>query len=467
MTESENEFDQYEKGEEEYNLHFEMGISWPDIADSLGGDRNLGQLYRGRARRYAERNELPTTGVLTTVPTTAGEAVTREDAENELILTSKGKGLIRTLDQLIEVCEVDLNEWVVTRQICNAWSVGYKDATHNLDYGQNIQVKGWFAKQRPEAIEPIVQPVQYSGVAYDVPPPLLSSSKRSLLISDLHFGMSKDPDNAKLTTFHDRRALSIILQYIAYAGIDEVIILGDILDLAEWSIKFTRSEDMRQTTQPALLEAHWFLHQLRSLWPKMPIVCLQGNHDTRIQRAVEAKLPEAYRLSKASMEYVKMPVLSLPYLLGCAELGVTWIDDYPDNEHWLGNLKVEHGDIVRTPSGATVQAMLNNAKVTYNVAFGHAHRRERAARVIWGPHGRVEIEAITAGCLCKVTGEVPAQKKKLNWAQGLLQVDSVPLGPYDARILKIDNGAMYADGLQYIGEDYVDELQDVFPQFNW
>ncbi len=461
------EFDRFEKGEEEYNLHFEMGLPWPDVAETLGGDRNLAERYRSKARRFAEVNDLETSGVKTVVPTTAGEEVSRETLDNELILTSKGKGLIRTLDQLIKVCEVDLDSWVVTRQICNAWSVGFINASSELEHGQNIQVKAWFTKRCPEIIVPVVRPIQYSGVAYASPVPEFNESRRTLVISDPHFGMSKRLDNAKLMTFHDRRALSIVLQYIEYADIDEVVFLGDILDLAEWSLKFVRSEDMRQTTQPALLEAHWFFHQLRSRWPDMPITCLQGNHDTRIQRAVEANLPQAYRLSKASIEFVQMPVLSLPYLLGLEELGITWYDDYPDNEYWLGELKLEHGDIVRTPSGATVQAMLNNTKVMYNVAFGHAHRRERAARAIWGLYGRTEIEAITAGCVCKVTGEVPAQKKKPNWAQGLLHVDSLSDGPYDARILKINEGRMLADGHEYVGEDYAGALNDAFPNWNW
>ncbi len=51
------------------------------------------------------------------------------------------------------------------------------------------------------------------------------------------------------TPYHNEAVLKIILDIAARLQPDRMDIIGDILDLAEWSDKYLRSPEMMETTQ--------------------------------------------------------------------------------------------------------------------------------------------------------------------------------------------------------------------------
>lgn len=64
---------------------------------------------------------------------------------------------IRTLDDLLKVCNVDLNYWEVERHVINKWEVAAKDANGELQHSPLFQVKAWLKKKKTQDIREVVQ----------------------------------------------------------------------------------------------------------------------------------------------------------------------------------------------------------------------------------------------------------------------------------------------------------------------
>lgn len=55
---------------------------------------------------------------------------------------------VRTLADLIRVCEIDTSEWEVERWVANKWEVGAKDKAGDLKVAPLFQVKAWMKRRR-------------------------------------------------------------------------------------------------------------------------------------------------------------------------------------------------------------------------------------------------------------------------------------------------------------------------------
>src|SRR5688500_955611 len=55
---------------------------------------------------------------------------------------------IKTLADLIRVCEIDQSEWEVERWICNKWEMGAKDAAEKPVALPLFQVKAWLVRKK-------------------------------------------------------------------------------------------------------------------------------------------------------------------------------------------------------------------------------------------------------------------------------------------------------------------------------
>jgi DNA-binding transcriptional regulator LsrR (DeoR family) len=90
-------------GERAARLHWGDGLTWNQVAERLGVKR---EKARGAARRWKAKNKLE---VSPNRP-----RIERDEQDNTLGLTSF-TNRIKTLDQLLAACEVDLDEWRVDR----------------------------------------------------------------------------------------------------------------------------------------------------------------------------------------------------------------------------------------------------------------------------------------------------------------------------------------------------------------
>lgn len=322
-------------------------------------------------------------------PPSTPEVVDEIDGGNRVVT---GRG-IRTLQDLIKQANVSEKDWIVTKHLVNKWDAVGKDGVVEL-----YQVKAWLEK-RPEFFTPIVKPVHVKKRRLNRKE---SPEAVALIIPDSQHGFRRL--NGKLVPIHDRRCIDLAIQVCDYLKPDEVVLLGDMLDLAPWSTKYSTSPDLKYTTQPSLLELHWFLQSLRDCGDHV-ITYLEGNHEARIKKAVVDRLEEAVDLRPVGRD-VEHPALSIPNLLSLDEISVDYVEPY-GAAYWLFDdlVRCHHGSTVRTKGGQTVTAMLSSGTTSHEIV-GHIHRREFASRRIPAKGGLKTVNAMSPGCFCRIDTEV-------------------------------------------------------------
>src|SRR3990167_307306 len=67
--------------------------------------------------------------------------VTQERAGDALTVESRSSASVRTLEQLLDACEVDRDLWAVERWIANKWEVGSKLPTGGVAVTPLYQIK--------------------------------------------------------------------------------------------------------------------------------------------------------------------------------------------------------------------------------------------------------------------------------------------------------------------------------------
>ena len=402
----------------------------------------------------------------------------KQDGENRREV-SMASSRITTVEDLVQFAQVDLTTWYIERHEINKWEVGAKSVERDLTYVDGratgtirsdgglrvaplIQIKLWLRRIKPVPVFPTIQPV-FCTENFEMPEVVREAVQRSVILADPHIGFTRDLRTAELEPFHDRRAMDVALQVIQYVSPTRIDILGDFLDLADWSDKFTRLPEFVQLTQPAVLEGYWWLRQIRKVAPNAVITLYEGNHDERMRRAVLNNMRQAYEL-RAADEMDLPPALSVPKLLALHELGIRWIGNYPDGEDWLnGNVRLLHGNTAQVP-GNTAKAVVSKADTTE--IFGHIHRTEWCSRT---QHLRDRIEVIEGfcpGCLCRIDGVVPGVKEKQQWGQGIAVVDYTEDRHNIAPVLISDGRALW-DGMLFGGEDRTADVQQAYPDWNW
>ena len=226
-------------------------------------------------------------------------------------------------------------------------------------------------------------------------------------------------------------------------------LLGDNIDLAEWSDKYLRPPNLRDLTQPALFALYGILRRMREYMPsrEQKIVVLKGNHELRMENAIARNLIQACDL-RAVDEFHLPPAMSVPRLLALHTMGVDYVDEYPGGERWLNDaVRLSHGEIVRAP-GDTAKAVVAHSDVTE--IFGHIHRVEWASRTLHHRRGRTStITGFSPGCTCWVDGRVPGSngKSQRQWQNGQAAVLAAAVVTYEPE------GSLYEIRPIVFGED--------------
>lgn len=410
-----------------------------DLAKEVGMKRatTLGR----RLREWREENEDRLSDAVFQQPPEFTDDYKRETKGNTMSATSpRVEGRILTLDQLLAACEVDLEEWEVERYIVNKWEMGRKDIEKDLSWSNGVadgytrdsgqiniealyQVKAWLIRKKPIELFPIVQPVQIN-VSLPDDRIIFRPEERPLgtvvVVPDIHIGFYRDLNTGELEPFHDRGALGLVLDVVKNEEPDQIVFLGDNLDLPDWSDKFIRSPEFRNVTQPAVDELAWWLAQFRVAAPDANMVYLEGNHEDRMVKARQTNMIAAFDLRPAS-KVGYPPALSIPSLVELDALDVHWVGGYPDAHYWVNErLVLTHGSRARQGAAATSKAMLQlfNASVVY----GHIHRTEWGIESVLGRFGPEVHRAICPGALCRMDGTVPGHVSAQDWSQGFAVV---------------------------------------------
>ena len=367
---------------------------------------------------------------------------------------------IKTLDELIASHQIDMAVWRQHGEVLhNVWTTPRaKRGADGFEFFENHQVKARFIKRNPEAIFPVIQPNDLCVEFKDPVPPKREGIGTSFVFADPHFGYRKDLKTARLTPFHNRRVLDVCLQIISITQPDRVDILGDWLDMSEWTDKFMRDPEFYWTTQPALLESAWWLTQIRMAVPNAYIALHQGNHDKRLDDALKTHLPAAYDL-KAVDELDLPPALSLPKLLALHKLHVDWVGDYPNDRAWVNNgVMLEHGEKALSP-GMTSRAVVKDAHECH--VFGHVHRREMTDKSIHTREGDRSVTAFCPACTCWTDGRVPGSNPRGQWQNGAAHIHYEINGDgYSIDPVFIHKDRALIDGGVVRGRDRLEEIRE-------
>lgn len=169
-------------------------------------------------------------------------------------------GQIRTEDELVRACKIDLDERVITAGEHRKW-----DVTLKLRRGKHeimrivpqFYVRLRWLPKHPQPIEPVISPIE---LAIKLPKPRQTKRvelRRALVLADAQVGFRRRVQTGELTPFHDRRVLDLALQVLQAERFDAVLLIGDCLDMSEWSLKYVAEPEFYWTTQPALIEWAW------------------------------------------------------------------------------------------------------------------------------------------------------------------------------------------------------------------
>ena len=255
--------------------------------------------------------------------------------------------------------------------------------------------------------------------------------------------------------FHDEQAHDRFQQAVVETQPDNIVLVGDMVDLPSLS-RFSQRNEWVGGTQGAIDTYHNFLAQLRSNAPNARIAVVHGNHEQRLDNYLQKNAAEVLGLRRANMAH-ELAVLTLQYLVRYEDLEIESVDGYPNGTFWLeDNLKATHGTNV-AKGGSNAAKYLKEERET--TVYGHTHRQELAYRTFAQRIGGVTIAAASPGCLARTDGAVPgfnhtvdAQgqlvKKEEDWQQGLLTIDHNPRVHHITPVRFTPEG-FYLDGKRY------------------
>jgi len=372
-----------------------------------------------------------------------------------------------TLDEMIEMWDIDTEVWTSEPLVTNVWDVAAKFGKAGDE--RMVITNLWQTKVHWKRIKPIaVKPVLHTITSSDYKPAAHKKPKTdgigyALIFSDPQFGFWKNIHTGTLTPMHSREAMDVILQVAThhtktYGAFDQVVIAGDLGDFSMWSTRYLKEPEFHFTSQPMVIEGHWWLRQLVEF---APVKILAGNHDVRPEKLLKTHLIDAFDLHPAD-DLAGFPLMSVPRMFGMDSLGIEYIENYPDGQIWLNKgIAVEHGNTARAGGGATVTAITkesDHSKIT-----GHTHRMESASKTRWNvdEQGRRVpriVRSISFGCACALDN-VPAAKKRQDWQHGagIVQYERGGVEFQDSPIA-INNGIAMYDGRIFTAKDRSNQL---------
>lgn len=306
---------------------------------------------------------------------------------------------------------------------------------------------------------PVIQPAPRSTITYlKKPHRRATGEKRTFIWPDTQIGYYRNIETDKLVPFHDLRAIDVALQMLADFEANEVVILGDFLDLPAMS-RWLQLPEFQLTTQPSIYFAYQVLARIRSIvGPDATMVFIDGNHERRMAEYVVTNAKAAYGLKPGWATPTGWPVHSIQYLLGFDRLKIQACSAYPGGEYWI--VKPKEGQ----PGGlVAVHAPENSIKKKLRASIVHGHHPQRRTdtTTVHYYHGSEEYEVHAIAGLMRIgNAEDSAQLSRsavasngvnMNWQQGVGTVISYKDGYFDVRQHKIQNGSGVMDGIRYFG----------------
>lgn len=232
------------------------------------------------------------------------------------------------------------------------------------------------------------------------------ASKKLLIINDVH------------VPFHNVPALTACIEFAKKAGVDTVLMNGDIFDFYKLS-KFTQ-DPLKINLKEELEIGQEFFDAIKKALPRAKFFFKIGNHEERLRSYLKVKAPELFGL----------PSFDYSEFLQLRSRGIELIDNNRIVMH--GKLPILHGHEIRLGRGAVNVARSLFLKFKTSSVAGHLHQTSDHTETD-GLGKTVSTHSI--GCLCELHPEyAPINKWNHGFAINYITDDR---GSYEFRNYKI------------------------------
>lgn len=320
-----------------------QGISkaelYKSVAEHFGTHRkNISKYYR----------ELEESGQLTTVNDLPPVQYT--DGDIKKILSQTGENMsvslnldyeIRTLDQLLEACDVDVTKWEVVSWQCGKHELGIKNASKELEKTQLFSVKARFKQITPDNNVPLQKDVileelykksPIKGLIYRNPDKDTKKYLLELCLFDMHFGKlahkeeSGDDYDLKIAAKRYNAAINDFLDRVPHKSIERILfpIGNDMINIDSAAGLTTagtpQDSDSRfykivRTVKNLLITT---ITMLEKIAPVDVVVCV-GNHDTQTSFLI-GEMIDAYFHNDANVTVDNNAALRKYYSYGATSI---------------------------------------------------------------------------------------------------------------------------------------------------
>lgn len=234
--------------------------------------------------------------------------------------------------------------------------------------------------------------------------------------------------------YHDEKSLAAVENYIAAHRWDGWLQIGDFLDFDTISSfnygkpRITANRYLNEDIEMANEILDWHQNLVRSNNKQAKFVLLEGNHEERVERWLDAN-PQFEG------------ILSVPKMLRLKERGITWVPSWSLGETYsIGKAVFSHGLYTNKYHA---EKMVN--AWGQSIFYGHTHDMQCVPKAFKRKDDLIVGQSI--GCLCEYE-QTWMKGKPTNWQQGFMVLHVMPNGNFTYYTPRIINH-------QFIGPDGV------------
>ncbi len=234
---------------------------------------------------------------------------------------------------------------------------------------------------------------------------------------------------------HDPVSLNAVEQYMEDHEWDEMVQLGDLLDLDELSkhnignLRIVESKRIRKDLDIAGAILDRWQKKLR----KAKITILEGNHDFRMERYIDAN---------PALE----GLLEVPNALKLKDRGIRWVPAWSKGQVYdIGKAQFTHGLCTNQYHACKMVREFGS-----NIFYGHTHDVQMYSQTYRGDDETRVGQSL--GCLCKYELSY-LRGRPTRWQQAFAIFRFLPSGFFSYSVVRIFNGEFISpEGKVYKGK---------------
>ena len=240
--------------------------------------------------------------------------------------------------------------------------------------------------------------------------PFIINGKKSLILADAH------------VPYHDKKALSIALNYGLEQDVDTLVLLGDWSDF--YSVSRWEKDPRKRDFQGELDTVIEIFELIREQFKTQSIVYLLGNHEERFDKYLKVKAPELFGFSYLNFET----------LIEADRFNIQVVRNKRILK--IGSLNLIHGHELNVGRGVVPSRTLY-LKAKQKSLMGHLHTTTHYSTKKLA--GEV-VSCWSVGCLCELRPEYAPYNE---WNHGFAVVERLKDSNFVVHNKKIIDGEVY------------------------